>query len=55
MVQWRDAVSTKQFRDKAKVRRPVGCSRYATGFEYCSPRMDCVIELAGSVSVTVEK
>jgi hypothetical protein len=46
VVQWRDAVSTKQLRDKAKVRRPVGCSRYVTGLERRSPRTDCVIELA---------
>lgn len=46
-VQWRDAFP-KQLRGEAKVQRPAGCSRYVAGFERCSPRRDCVIELAGS-------
>lgn len=47
VVQWRDAFP-KQLRDEVKVQRPVGCSRYVAGFERCSPRGDCVIELAES-------
>ena len=47
VVQWRDAFP-KQLRDEVKVQRPVGCSRYVAGFERCSPRADCVIELAES-------
>jgi hypothetical protein len=44
---WRDAFP-KQLRDEVKVQRPVGCSRYVAGFERCSPRGDCDIELAES-------
>jgi hypothetical protein len=47
VVLWRDAYP-KQLRDEVKVQRPVGCSRYVAGFERCSPRGDCVIELAES-------
>lgn len=45
---WRDA-PPKRLRDEAKAQRPVGCSRYVTGFERCSPRVDGDIELARGV------
>lgn len=46
MVQWRDAIFLNGSTMKPWRGGPYGCSRNVTGFERCSSRVECDIELA---------